>query len=184
MKITINSSTERKCRKFAEECVKTNHKYYSKARNQKNYKKIEEDIFIGKIAEFAVWLHLKKKPDPPDIEIYPSNKKTHSADLFCGDTKYHIKSCRKDREASWVYQPNCKYLYEDYHVYCIVDGLEVEIRYIISGEKLKEWEAYDDPYARHLIGKKIAVYHNYLRCVDAKDFIHKGEKNESIQSFR
>ncbi|HEC64295.1 MAG TPA: hypothetical protein ENI23_03275 [bacterium] len=180
MIININSSIELKCRKFAKECVGTNKGYYARARNQSNASKVEQDILLGKVCEYAVWEFLGKEIEEPDTEIYQAKDKKHSADL---GTDYHIKSCRVGGIISWVYQPKCEYLYTGKHVYCLInkDTLEVTVKYIISGEKLKKHDMYSDPYSEHLMGKKVCVYQYDFKLLDDDEliYIYKGEKNES-----
>jgi hypothetical protein len=95
---------------FAEEVYDTNREMYE-SRNQSNRKKVIADIYLGKMAEFAVWNLLQKQGKDatfPDIMIYQANKKSYDADITAGDTKIHVKSCIAMGlyPVSWVFQPN------------------------------------------------------------------------------
>jgi hypothetical protein len=95
---------------FSKEVFYTNLDKY-KQRNQSDVKKVISDIYIGKMAEFAVWNYLQrdgKDATFPDIMIYLSNKKSYDADITAGDVKIHVKSCvaMGVYPISWVFQPN------------------------------------------------------------------------------
>ena len=59
--------------------------------------KLMQDIYYGKMAEFAVynWLEsLNKKATYPDISIYkPGEGNYFEPDIVCGDIRLHVKSC-------------------------------------------------------------------------------------------
>jgi hypothetical protein len=95
---------------FSKEVYSTNKDQYDK-RNQTNKSKVESDIYIGKMAEFAVWNFLVDQGKPatfPDIMIYPKEMKSFDADITSGDIKVHVKSCMDVSQFpnSWVFQPN------------------------------------------------------------------------------
>jgi len=95
---------------FMKEVYSTNKDQYDK-RNQTNRSKVESDIYMGKMAEFAVWNFLvdQKKPATfPDIGVYPKELKSFDADINSGDVKIHVKSCMDVSQFpnSWVFQPN------------------------------------------------------------------------------
>jgi len=95
---------------FSKEVYSTNKEQYDK-RNQTNRSKVESDIYIGKMAEFAVWNFLieqSKLATFPDIGVYPKELKSFDADITSGDVKIHVKSCMDvgDFPNSWVFQPN------------------------------------------------------------------------------
>lgn len=95
---------------FAREVYETNREMYE-SRNQNNRLKVIADIYVGKMAEFAVWNYLQrdgKDATFPDIVIYPAKKKSYDADITCGDVKIHVKSCISlgIYPVSWVFQPN------------------------------------------------------------------------------
>lgn len=95
---------------FAHEVYETNREMYA-SRNQDNRLKVIADIYLGKMAEFAVWNLLQRQGKDatfPDIMIYKANKKSYDADITSGDTKIHVKSCIAMGlyPVSWVFQPN------------------------------------------------------------------------------
>jgi hypothetical protein len=95
---------------FAREVYETNREMYA-SRNQDNRLKVIADIYLGKMAEFAVWNLLQRQGKDatfPDIMIYKANKKSYDADITSGDTKIHVKSCIAMGlyPLSWVFQPN------------------------------------------------------------------------------
>jgi len=83
-----------------------------KTRTQNNVKeeKLISDIYLGKMAEFAVWnfLHKQKKNATfPDINVYESYRKNYDADIMIGETKVHVKSCSENNYGnSWVFRPS------------------------------------------------------------------------------
>jgi hypothetical protein len=90
---------------FSKEVFNTNIEKYIE-RKQSDVKKIIADIYIGKMAEYAVWNYLQrdgKDATFPDIAIYPAKKKSYDADI-----KLHVKSCiaMGVYPISWVFQPN------------------------------------------------------------------------------
>ena len=98
------------CELFMKEVYSTNKEQYEK-RNQTNKNKVQSDIYIGKMAEFAVWNYLikcNKLATFPDIGIYPKNLKSFDADIISKDIKVHVKSCNDIGvfPNSWLFQPN------------------------------------------------------------------------------
>ena len=95
---------------FSKEVFNTNILKYAE-RKQTDVKKIISDIYIGKMAEFAVWNYLQqdgKDATFPDIVIYSAKKKSYDADITSGDVKIHVKCCvaMGVYPISWVFQPN------------------------------------------------------------------------------
>ena len=95
---------------FMKEVYSTNKEQYDK-RNQTQRSKVESDIYIGKMAEFAVWnflINQSKSATFPDIGVYPKELKSFDADITSGDVKIHVKCCMEvwDYQNSWVFQPN------------------------------------------------------------------------------
>jgi hypothetical protein len=89
----------------------TNKDIYAQ-RNQNNESKVKNDIYIGKLAEFAVYNYLLSKGkivSAPDIMIYESKKKSYDADLYINkESPLHVKSCidTGSQYNSWLFQPN------------------------------------------------------------------------------
>lgn len=109
--IAPSNYQERLCTLFSNEVYHTNKEMYA-SRNQTSETKVKADIYIGKMAEFAVFNYLVSKGkdcSAPDILIYEGNKKSYDADLFVnGSSPLHVKSCVDSRiySNSWVFQPN------------------------------------------------------------------------------
>lgn len=85
--------------------------YIDRTKGNASENKIISDIYLGKMAEYAVWNYLMsqdKLPTEPDISIYPNKIKSYDADLKIGDTKIHVKSCVYNERFpnSWVFRPN------------------------------------------------------------------------------
>lgn len=93
---------------FAKNSVETNVEMYA-LHNQTNKEKILSDIYLGKMAEWAVFNYLlskEKKCSAPDVAIYPKRWKSFDADLTINDgDKLHVKSCMavSHYEISWVF---------------------------------------------------------------------------------
>ena len=76
--IAPSSYQESLCSAFSNEVYQTNKDIYAQ-RNQNNESKVKNDIYIGKLAEFAVYNYLLSKGkivSAPDIMIYESKKKS------------------------------------------------------------------------------------------------------------
>jgi hypothetical protein len=82
------------------------------SRNQTNENKVRADIYLGKLAEYAVFNYLiskGRKCSAPDITIYEAKQKSYDADLYVnGQSPLHVKSCIQAQGYgnSWVFQPN------------------------------------------------------------------------------
>ncbi len=109
--IAPSSYQESLCSAFSNEVYQTNKDIYAQ-RNQNNESKVKNDIYIGKLAEFAVYNYLLSKGkivSAPDIMIYESKKKSYDADLYINkDSPLHVKSCidTGSQYNSWLFQPN------------------------------------------------------------------------------
>jgi hypothetical protein len=109
--IAPSNYQERLCTLFSSEVYHTNKDMYS-SRNQTDENKVRSDIYLGKMAEFAVYNYLiskGKKCSSPDILIYEAKQKSYEADLFVnGSSPLHVKSCMDSKiySNSWVFQPN------------------------------------------------------------------------------
>lgn len=121
------------CECFADRVITTNLDCYKK-RNQFNYEKIKQDIFVGKLAEWGVFFtYLKRRRyniNPPDMQIYSRQKKSFDPDLRWGLYNLHIKSqtCESaDRYGdSWIFQAKDP-LFEFSNEYDIIVGCRVSI---------------------------------------------------------
>jgi hypothetical protein len=123
------------CKDFAIKCYNTRPEYYHK--QNKDPIKAVQDNYIGKLAEFAVWVYLKKSTPPPDLTILSVGHKKHGADL---SPCHHVKSVLSDNIISWVYEKNDPNRFNGIHYFCVVDLKinEIEIKYIIKGEYLRK----------------------------------------------
>jgi hypothetical protein len=80
------------------------------ARNSNSRYKATKDIYLGKMAEFAVYNFLisqGKKVTFPDIAIYQTKQKSNDADLVSDNNLIHVKSCMlvSSYPISWLFQP-------------------------------------------------------------------------------
>ena len=126
------------CNTFADSVYFSNKSTYDK-RKQTNELKVKADIYIGKMAEYAVYNFLVERDrtvTQPDIMIYSVKKKSFDADLFVDEkTPIHVKSCMsiRDVENSWVFQPTDKLV-------CLPSADDIIALVVISD--LKEFSAY------------------------------------------
>lgn len=101
--------------------------------------KFKADIYIGKLAEFAVYNFILAQGKPvtfPDIEIYHGRKKSFEADLTVNnETPIHVKSCMETNgyDNSWLFQPNDK---------LTTEPSESEVIFLVSISPTKEFNAY------------------------------------------
>lgn len=200
MKITgrsveLSSEQMEKCKNFAQECAPTNVNRY-KFRNQRNVKKIEKQIFTGKLAEVAVDTYFRfmgYEPNEPDFTIYKNKKKSWDCDLKIEGVSIHIKSqdvsSAKKYGTSWMFQfSSSRGSGEDFDevledpdgivVFCLVDGNKVSFEFIGRTSKcipalLKE------PRVHQLRNYKRVVYLEDLREKFGSKLIHLEDLNAS-----
>jgi hypothetical protein len=121
------------CEIFADRVISTNKHQYEK-RNQFNPKKIWNDIFQGKIAEWGVYFIYSERGvnniDPPDMKIYKARDKSFDADLKFGMFNLHIKSQTYQSSMrygdSWIFQAKDP-LFESASEYDIVIGCRISL---------------------------------------------------------
>jgi hypothetical protein len=121
------------CEVFADRVISSNLDEYAK-RNQFNHKKIWNDIFQGKIAEWGVYfIYLergRKNINPPDMTVYNKNNKSFDSDLKFGLFNLHIKSQTYESAIrygdSWMFQAKDP-LFESASEYDIVIGCTVSL---------------------------------------------------------
>lgn len=114
-------------RDFADKVVGTNIEAY-KRRGQSNLRAITEQIYGGKLAEFAVASVLKDCTEP-DVEIYDKKKKSFSADLIWNEKQIHVKSQTRESAkkygTSWSFQKQDRLIKqptpEDLLALCVLD---------------------------------------------------------------
>ena len=174
--IQVDSSDIKIIEQFVEESYMSNVGYYKK-RNQNNVEKIKQDIFNGKLAEFAVYYLYKDNENCeiniPDTEVYESFNKSFEADLFCKfkDRNFyiHVKSQHVSQAErfgkSWSFQKEdsltTRPVAEDRICLCnILNGNTVEVIKPILAKKLVN--IYKDPKLDRLKGIKKVIYYQDL----------------------
>jgi len=163
-----------KVREFAHKRVKGSSALYS-SRGEKNLSKMEEDIIIGTLGEYAVQYYCKTiglKCTRPDLKIYENRRKSFDADLTSvvrdKEIKLHVKSQStnsiKRYGLSWLFQKSDSLVKspddEDMMVFCSVDPKvwEVTIVGFVHPKLVCElglWGECSVPYYRH---SKLAIY--------------------------
>lgn len=99
------------CYSFAEASYSSSLDKYSR-RNQSNCNKIKNDIYLGKVAEYAMYNYYVSrgfKVSVPDVQVYDAKSKSFDADLtLYSDMEYkiHVKShfIGSVFPTSWVFQ--------------------------------------------------------------------------------
>ncbi len=112
--IAPSSYQEKLCDLFSKEVFHNSESgktYMDRTKNSGSENKIIADIYLGKMAEYAVWNYLvsqDKFPTEPELAIYSNKRKSYDADLKIGNTKIHVKSCVYNEKFSnsWVFRPN------------------------------------------------------------------------------
>jgi hypothetical protein len=146
MHIQLSDEEISKCKSFAQAVVSTNVDRYAE-RNQFDVDKIIDDIFVGKLAEYASYkllLGRGKQVTEPDSQIYSARKKSFSADLTDGINHYHVKCMKKSTAErfglSWSFQIEDKLVTKpadtDVMILCEIDGTDVDIKTIIRASKV------------------------------------------------
>ena len=166
----LSESDNQICIKFSEESVGTSLDEYSR-RNQNDKRKIENDIFWGKTAEYMVYNLLKenvKSITKPDVEIYDKYHKTFDADLILNDNiNLHVKSRLNSSNIpnSWVFHPTDELVIKpnsnDYLALCVLST--TPYMYMMKASDV----IYKDPALERLIGKKKVIYES-----DVENFIY------------
>jgi hypothetical protein len=170
MIIKLKKNIVDKCHKFAEECVKTNSYYAS--RGQSNVEKITNDIFVGKLGEWAARIMLIDKGfdiSEPDMEIYGRGKKSHDADLSTPSINFSIKTQNLDSidkyGMSWLMEKKSLSKFAGHQVIlCIYLGEnKVLIQNIIPFERMLAVQK--EPRLAHLT-TKCAFYYEDIICYE------------------
>lgn len=161
MEYQIPADVREKCEKFAIECASTNKSEYAK-RNQSNLSKIQQDIVVGKIGEWAVMQYLGEGCSEPDFEIYIGKKKSFDADLVHNGVNVHVKS-QSEKSAklyghSWLFQKRDP-LYRKPNPTDLIVGVfvgDTHARIVMYGNvgELK----FGEPKVHQLRGNKVAIY--------------------------
>lgn len=108
--VALSQNQKDICKNFASSVVSTNIDAYRR-RNQTDVTKIIDDIYVGKLGEFAAYNFLKhgrRELAAPDVEIYGARKKSFAADLVTTTHKYHVKTMKRESAEryglSWSFQ--------------------------------------------------------------------------------
>ena len=166
--ITMDNTYKLKIIDFAEKCYRTNKAEY-KRRGQDNPSKIKQDIYYGKLAEYAVWLtyiEMDQECTQPDVAVYKNKNKSYAADMIVNNAhNLHVKSqLLKQAEQfglSWMFQKNDPLvkspLLSDYVVLCLtVNTNKVRVFEPINAKDLVK--KYKKPKKRQLQSTKLALY--------------------------
>ena len=153
---------------FAEKCYLTNKAEY-KRRGQDDPSKIKQDIYYGKLAEYAVWLtytDMNQDCTKPDLAIYKGRNKSYSADMIVNNAhNLHVKSqllqTAKQFGLSWMFQKNDPLvktpLLSDYVVLCVtLNTNKVRVFEPIKAKDLVK--KYKKPKKKQLQSTKLALY--------------------------
>lgn len=146
MLISLTDEEISKCKKFAQDVVHTNIDKY-RERNQCDVDKIVDDIFVGKLAEYASYkllLSKGKQVEEPDVKVYSARRKSFSADLTDGKMQYHVKCMKKSTAErfglSWSFQMEDKLVTQpsdtDAMILCEIDNTDVDVKAIVKASKV------------------------------------------------
>jgi len=174
MKIKISKYLMRKIRKFAHERINGSASCYA-YRGESNVSKMEEDIIIGTMGEYAVFNLLKDcglKCSRPDLKIYEKRRKSFDADLSAysqlENFEVHVKSqslkSEKRYGQSYLFQRSDKLIrnpqVEDVMAFTTVDveNETVEVVGFVNSKIMIDLQLLGEckvPRYRH---SKVAVY--------------------------
>jgi hypothetical protein len=178
MLITLDDDIQRICSEFANKVVSTNIDKYAE-RNQTDIQKIINDIYVGKVAEYAVYKLLVsrgKSVKEPDVEVYSAKKKSFSADLTDGTLQFHVKCMKKEAAEryglSWSFQMEDPLIRRpnesDVLVLCEYDNDNIDIKAFIKANKVTS--IYTKPFLKKL---------EYIKKVLMWDDVYKLMKGEN-----
>lgn len=174
-KVKISKYLMLKIRKFAHQRVNGSKDCYA-YRGEANVSKIEEDIIIGAMGEYAVHNMIKGngglKCSKPDLKIYEKRRKSFDADLTAFNKvetfKIHVKSqslkSEKRYGQSYLFQRSDKLIsspkVEDVMAFCTVDvkNETVEVVGFVNSKIMIDMQLMGEcevPRYRH---SKVAVY--------------------------
>lgn len=168
----LSKDVLKKCGEFSHKRIWGSHKLY-KQRGETNIAKIQDDIYAGALAEFAVYNYLKmdnRDCTEPDLEIYASNAKNYSPDLISEDLKIHVKSQTAESAErwglSWSFQrvdPLIKMPTEkDYIALCKVHGNVVELIGVVKAETVLQEHLFAECRNLKYAKTKQVIYYDEL----------------------
>ncbi len=206
MEVKISKEIKDICKEFADNSVGTSAGYYNN-RNQSNPFVIKNQIYTGKIGEFAAHLYLKDflpNITAPDCNIYTSKNKSFDTDLKSEDMRFHIKSQSKKSAtqygSSWTFQNGSKKTGAKGHIDTEVFGSDTTFQFvcfvqvddsssianvlaIVPLEVLHQNKLFKDPVLEKLKGIKQVVYYDDLKAYEDL-FVFKTVIKEEEEEFR
>ncbi len=180
----INISTyKERCRKFAEESVDSSQKVWSRGRITRA--RLVEDIYTGKLGEYAAFLHISKFEvglSEPDIQVYSARKKSWIADLTSRYHDFHCKtqslSSATKYGVSWIFQhepgkrvdpilkdPGPR---DSLVLMSMIDGETVEVRIVLPVSMAIENKLFEPPKCSFFLGNKLAIYWDSIKKLEDK----------------
>lgn len=168
MRIKLTEAMKQKAHNFSELRMGGSQTLYQQ-RGEQNISKIQNDIYIGALAELIAYEYLKSKnidATEPDFEIYAKKDKSFTADMETKDHCFHVKS-QSDISAqryglSWLCQKTDKLLNNpksnDYMVFVRVYEEEAEILGVVKAEGLIENNLLSEPKVPRYRPTKVALY--------------------------
>jgi len=196
MKITISDDIYKEIIEFATARTAGSSGLYA-YRGEKNSNKVVEDIIVGALGEYAIYLFLtssKLKCTKPDYTIHEKGKKSFGADLICEHYNVHVKSqsvkSSKLYGNSWLFQRSDKLVSapKDCDVLaftCVdIDSKEVTVLGFTFATDIKNnnlWEECKVPSYRNT---KVALY---LKSFENHDIIKhnlEGKKMKKIKMVK
>lgn len=163
----ISSYQMNSCVEFAVSSVESSKDHYA-SRNQFDVDKIKNDIYLGKVAEYAVYNHYYQnfgKISKPDVKVYRGKDKSYDADLKTKKSLVHVKSyfSKSSYPPSWVFQKSDPLVHSpkenDVIILCIVDETGKGKGYVGDATTLQE---YYKPLRKASLDSKTAIYLNDL----------------------
>lgn len=168
MRLELSNATEyqnRQCLLFASYSVATSINEYKK-RNQLDVKKIELDIYNGKLAEFMVYNYLVSKGRilaSPDLNIYQKYQKSYDSDLCVNGVKIHVKShvSNKLYPVSWLFQKNDPLIITHNEDYLALVVFKFNKRYMYL--KKRSEVSFLEPIKNSLKANKLCLYESQFK---------------------
>jgi hypothetical protein len=151
------------CVDFSVNSVESSRVHYA-SRNQFDLNKIKNDIYLGKVAEYAVYNHYYQnfgKISKPDLKIYIGKEKSYDADLKTKKSLVHVKSffSKSGYNPSWVFQKNDSLVHSpeknNVIILCIIDETGKGKGYVGDAIVLQE---YYKPLRKESLSSKTAIY--------------------------
>ena len=158
------------CKEFSEKVDTT----FYQNRSQLNAQKRQQDSYVGKLGEFAVYNLLKDKNlSLPDTKIYSAKNKSWDYDLKGTDFNCHVKTQNILQAAkfgeSWIFQKGDKHIFKnyqeiDYVAFVLVDliGKSARLRTVLPVKELHDKKLFKEPRLDYL-QSKVAIYYEDLK---------------------